>query len=161
MDIDYFRKEADSLLKCLGKLKKERNQMIEEAITMGFANDEWLEDLVHLKAVKENIPSEASEQKRFVAWFKQNYPDVDIMMIRNDGYRTRVERNEQIAMGLLPGASDLFIPSEMIWIEFKRSDGGAGQSEKQKEFQKRREADGHKYLLCNGCDDAIKQLENL
>jgi len=161
MDIDYFRKEADGLLKCLGKLKKERNQMIEEAITMGFANDEWLEDLVHLKAMKENIPSEASEQKRFVAWFKQNYPDVDIMMIRNDGYRTRVERNDQIAMGLLPGAADLFIPSDLIWIEFKRSDGGAGQSEKQKEFQKRREADGHTYLLCNGCDDAIKQLEDL
>jgi hypothetical protein len=161
MDIDHFRKEANKLLKCLGKIKKERNKMIEEAISMGFATDEWLEELVYLKAAKENMPSEASEQKRFVAWFKEKYPHIDIMMIRNDGYRTPFERNEQIAMGLLPGAADLLIPDYWIWIEFKRIDGGAGQSEKQKIFQQRREAAGNTYLLCNGCDEAIKKLENL
>ena len=70
--------------------------------------------------MSEQIPSEDKEQIDFVEWFRKTFPNVKILMIRNDGTRTMGEKCKQIAMGLLPGASDLHVPEWDLYIEMKR-----------------------------------------
>ena len=158
---EIFRKELDATLKCRGLLKKERNKIIEDYLQLNIDRNDVLDmekEITLQYKVGIRIRSEASEQMEFVSWFKQSYPGMDIMLIRNDGYRTPRERQEQLNMGLLPGASDLLIPDLMIWIEMKRSDGGAGQSQEQKDFEQRRVKAGQTYLVCNGADEAKRHV---
>lgn len=159
---EIFRKELDATLKCRGLLKKERNKIIEDYLQLNIDRNDILdmekEITLQYSDSKPKPRSEASEQMEFVSWFKQSYPNMDIMLIRNDGYRTPRERQEQLNMGLLPGASDLLIPDLMIWIEMKRIDGGVGQSQEQKDFEQRRVKAGQTYLVCNGADEAKRHV---
>lgn len=158
-----FRYELDATLKCRGLLKKERNKIIEDYLQLNIDRNDVLdmekEITLQYKDSKVKPKSEAMEQMEFVSWFKQTYPHIAIMMVRNDGYRTPRERQEQLNMGLLPGASDLLIPDHMLWLELKRSDGGAGQSQEQKDFEQGRIKAGQTYLLCNGADEAKRHVQ--
>lgn len=170
---DVFRTELDGYLKRIGGdllKKKNRNNMIGNII-FRFGQDEYDHILEHyrkeaIEAEEERkrkdakrIKLEAEEQKMFVAWFKETYPDTDIMLIRNDGTRTPAERTDQLLMGLLPGASDLFIPDWLCWIEMKRSVASLSTwDEKQQAFAERRRNAGQKYLLCHGFEDAKRQV---
>ena len=160
---DNFRTLLDKALKAQNIKKKERDKIINDALLapVETRNDilDKQEGAAWLAKQKKAINSEAQEQKDLVAWFKATYPDKKIMMIRNDGYRTFSERPEQLLMGLLPGAADLYIPHIHTWIEMKRSDGGAGQSDVQKEFEAYVVNEcGDRYLLCNGFDDAKRKI---
>lgn len=162
---DNFRLLLDKALKAQNIKKKDRDQIINDALLSPVENRNDIldqqEGMAWLAKQKNTIPSEAQEQKALVAWFKANYPDKKIMMIRNDGYRTFAERPEQLLMGLLPGAADLYIPHIHTWIELKRSDGGAGQSAAQKEFEDYVTKEcGDTYLLCNGFEEAKKKIES-
>ena len=165
-----FREELDGYLKRIGgeySKKAKRNKHI--ADLLGSPRGAWDDvlELVRKKAINSetenakaaNIPLESSEQKQFVAWFKDTYPITDIMMIRNDGTRTGAEKTEQLLMGLLPGAADLFIPDWLCWVEIKRSKKSLTEwKEKQQGFAARRSVAGQTYLLCYGCEDAKLQI---
>lgn len=160
---DNFRLLLDKALKAQNIRKKERDKLINDALLAPIEtrNDilDQQEGIAWLTKQKNTIPSEAQEQKALVKWFRANYPDKKIMMIRNDGYRTFAERPEQMLLGLLPGAADLYIPHIHTWVELKRSDGGAGQSEVQKEFEAYVVNEcGDTYFLCNGAEDASHKI---
>ncbi|UOF76708.1 putative vrR-nuclease [Caudoviricetes sp.] len=98
------------------------------------------------------IPYEDFEQAKFVEWFRQTFPAEKIVMIRNDGSRTAIEKNKQITMGMEAGASDLVIPKWSLWIEMKRTKKWS-QSEDQKEFEKYITSIGQMYILGIGWED--------
>ncbi len=63
--------------------------------------------------------SESSEQIKFVAWFRSEYPDIIIFAIPNGGKRDRRVAVKLKQEGVLPGVLDLFIPALRLFIEFK------------------------------------------
>lgn len=154
---DTFRLALDKALKAQNFRKKERNEMIERYLLSPIEARDDILDCEETKAraaqKKDDVPSEKAEQIEFVRWFKQTWPDVVIMMIRNDGSRTFAERPEQLLMGLYPGASDLYIPAWHCWIEMKRIKGSAW-SDEQKAFCDYVRSIGDSYYLCYGADDA-------
>jgi len=97
-------------------------------------------------------PTEFKEQCDFVAWFRDAYPGVVIMSIRNGGSRSPKESRDQMLEGLYPGAADLFIPAWLCWIEFKRVKGSV-LSDHQKAFKAYVESIGQTYLLAYGFED--------
>jgi hypothetical protein len=97
-------------------------------------------------------PKESTEQMRFVSWFNKTQ-ERKIIMVRNDGTRTPIEKANQNAMGLYKGVSDLLVPDGMIWIEMKRIKGSTWPQE-QKAWKAYVESLGQTYLLCYGCEDA-------
>lgn len=97
------------------------------------------------------LAENAIQQSYFVA-FNNNYclkkhtPRCTIFSIPNesaDGWEGKKKKNT----GMLEGASDMVvvIPGEVVFVETKTKTGY--QSPKQKEFQERVEACGHKYYL--------------
>ena len=107
---------------------------------------------------KADVPLEKTERINFVQWFKATYPEVKIMMIRNDGSRSFAEKPEQMLMGLLPGASDLYIPEWHCWVEMKRVKNSTWSVEQQDFcYYVRRCRDT--YLLCYGFEDAKRQIK--
>jgi hypothetical protein len=137
IDDDTFRIELDRHMKACGLKKAERsvcinNAMMDDPSSRNDLLDDWKAQAHEAKATA-RIPTEAEEQKAFVEWFRKTYPNDEIILIRNDGSRTPAEKVEQMAMGLCPGASDLFIPRWGIWLEMKRTKGSVW-GEKQKDF---------------------------
>jgi len=111
---------------------------------------------------KPPCPLEKEEQKRVVKWFRETYPEHKIVSIRNDGYRTKLEKVEQIRMGLCVGAADLYIPLIHTWVEMKRVDNGSPWSDDQKEFNECVTTKCYDlYYLCAGADDAISIIDYL
>lgn len=160
---DNFRILLNNALKRQNIKKKDRDKIIGDGLLapVELRNDilDQQEGMAWLAGQKKAIPTEAQEQRKIVSWFKKTYPDKKILMIRNDGYRTLAERTEQISMGLLPGAADLYIPHIHTWVEMKRSDGGAGQTAVQKEFEAYvvKECQDT-YLVCNGAEEAKNKI---
>lgn len=158
---EVFRTALDAAFKRQGMKKAERNEAISRALKNTFlSRDAMIEqaeaDANYVEQCREDakrIPLEKEEQKAFVAWFRQNYPDRIIMMIRNDGSRTPAERTEQLLMGLHPGASDLFIPELKLWLEMKRIKGGQ-LSKEQENFKKAVHQIGYSYFMAEGFDKA-------
>jgi len=166
---EVFRQNLDAALKQQGILKKERNEKI--AVYLQLDDDMWdsildteedkARHIVAGKKKEKHVPSEFYEQSTFVSWFKNKYPGVVIMSIRNGGKRTVSERIEQMMEGLHPGAADLYIPKWHTWIEFKRVKGGI-LSDKQKEFRDYVINEcGDKWFLAEGHEQAIKAIESL
>ena len=162
---ETFRVKMDAALKRQGMKKAERNQRIDAALDNNFLSRDVMIELAeadanYVEQCREDakrIPLEKEEQKAFVAWFRQNYPDRIIMMIRNDGSRTPAERTEQLLMGLHPGAADLFIPEFKLWIEMKRVRGGK-LSEEQEKFKDAIRKIGYKYIMTEGFEDAKDRI---
>lgn len=159
---EIFSTAMDKAMKAINLPKKERIKRIEAFLLLNPKERDGMldaaENMARVAQRKEVIPREKSEQIEFVAWFKKTYPDVVIMMIRNDGTRSFAERPEQLLMGLHPGAADLFIPAWHLWVEMKRIKGWV-QSDVQKQFEKDMNACGYAYLLCNGFESAKEQIE--
>jgi len=159
---EVFALALDKALKAQNITKKERQKIIEKAITEPLSTRDAILDAEEYKAkakqVKLHVPLEKDEQIAFVAWFKATYPEIKIMMTRNDGTRSIVERPEQIMMGLLPGASDLYIPEWHCWVEMKRVKNSTWSVEQQNFcYYVRRCRDT--YLLCYGFEDAKRQIK--
>jgi len=156
-DFNVFEKEAHVLLKRAGFLVKERRKLIKETKPERYNErlEEWL--ILAEQNKKKPMPLESEEQKKVVAWFRKNYPNQKIVMIRNDGTRTAKEKTEQIELGLCPGAADLFIPHLNLWLEMKRVKNSK-QSEKQIEFEKWAKSIGHHYAVGYGHADAIEKI---
>jgi len=167
---EVYTKEMHRLLKARDYLKHDRETLIKTAFETfkHCERDAHLEDmeraLRQYKAAKKaltHVPLEKDEQKAVVLWFHQEFPTKKIMSVRNDGFRLRKERIEQIEMGLLPGASDLLIPHITTWVEMKRANEKLSVwSEEQQEFARyiNEECEGQIYLLCYGFEDAKQQI---
>jgi len=154
-----FMEELDGYLKKQKINKKERNKIIERELCLTPTEmlDSVLEKYRSKIPKKEQIPSEDTEQINFVEWFRKTHPNVVIMAIWNGGTRSPGERAKQIAMGLHPGAADLFVPVLGLWIEMKRTKGWVWKDE-QKEFSKYCNSIGHEYILGVGFEGAKYQV---
>ena len=108
----------------------------------------------------ERIPTEHEEQRQFVSWFRQTYPDVRILAVPNGGYRSKVTAMRLRLEGLSPGVPDLFVPAWALWIEMKRQKGGSVSIE-QKDWHEYLLSIGHKVLIAKGFDDAVKKLHQM
>ncbi len=161
---DVFAAELEKYLKAQNITKEERQKTINTYLKYSPKSRDSILDEEEAKAKEKQkkscVPLEKSEQIELVQWFKAEYPGVHIMMIRNDGYRTFAERPEQLMMGLLPGASDLYIPAWHCWIEMKRVKGSVWSAEQQK-FADYVRTCGDRYLLCYGFEDAKQQIKEL
>ena len=158
---DTFRRELDATLKKMKIKKAERNEIIMDELMQPIdMRDAILDDYEKKVAAPEKVPLESYEQKKVVEWWRQNYPDHPILMVRNDGYRTITERTQQILMGLHPGVSDLYIPWLKCWVEMKRIKGSVWGDE-QKAFSEYVKSIGDEYLLCYGHEWAINSISML
>ena len=162
-----FSNDLDIALRKQGFLVKERREIIKNYLLDKTIDRDSVLDAEERKArevdrmmkERKNIPSEFEEQCNFVAWFKQTYPYIKIMSIRNHGFRTKKEKSEQLLEGLLKGAPDLYIPEWHCWIEFKKSKGGI-LSEKQAEFRDYAiNVCGDDWFLAEGFEDGKSKIE--
>lgn len=108
----------------------------------------------------DRIPTEHEEQRQFVQWFRRCWPDVRIFAIPNGGARSAATAGRLKAEGVTSGVPDLFVPAWKLWVEMKRTKGGSVRAE-QKDWLQYLEGIGHTTIVCRGCEDAKKQIENL
>lgn len=164
---EVFKQNLDKAFREQGFLKKEREELINGYLrSIDIDRDAILDieerkarDVVAKKKYLKSVPSEFKEQCDFVAWFKQIYPDIKIMSIRNHGNRTQKEKTDQLLEGLLPGAADLYIPFFHLWIEFKRIKGGI-LSDKQIAFRDYVINEcGDDWFIAEGFEDGKEKLE--
>jgi len=110
--------------------------------------------------VEERIPTEHEEQRNFVRWFRQTYPDVRIFAIPNGGGRSKATAMKLVCEGVSPGVPDLFVPAWALWIEMKRQKGGSVSLE-QKDWHQYLISIGHKVLIAKGFADAVEKLHKI
>jgi len=108
----------------------------------------------------DRIPTEHEEQRQFVQWFRRTFHDVRIFAIPNGGARSAATAGRLKAEGVVSGVPDLFVPAWKLWVEMKRTKGGSVSAE-QKDWLQYLEGIGHTTIVCRGCEDAKKQIENL
>jgi hypothetical protein len=104
--------------------------------------------------------TEYEEQKRFVSWVKEKYPEHRrrLLAIGNASHRGSLMRaSMDKAAGLLPGASDLFLRLPVgnfcgFWIEMKTVVGVATPEEKR--FLEAALDDGYAGCVAKGCEEA-------
>ena len=105
-------------------------------------------------------PTEPEEQREYVRWFRQTYPEVRILAIPNGGARSPATAGRLKAEGVSPGVPDLFIPAWGLWVEMKRAKGGK-VSQEQKEWHSYLAKCGYRVIVGLGQTDAIKQTQQL
>jgi hypothetical protein len=89
----------------------------------------------------ENIPSEHFEQRELVKWFRQTFKGVRIFAIPNGGARNITTAARLKVEGVSAGVPDLYVPAWHLWIEMKRTKGGAVD---------KNQKDWHQYLTSIG-----------
>ena len=120
-----------------------------------------VEERIPTKRIQTNrTPTEHEEQRNFVRWFRQTYPDVRIFAIPNGGGRSKTTAGKLKAEGVSPGVPDLFVPAWALWIEMKRQKGGSVSLE-QKDWHAYLISIGHKVLIAKGFADAIEKLHKI
>jgi len=100
-------------------------------------------------------------QQEIYLFYKLNYclpkhnPRQMIFSVPNDSSNA-AEQQRKVNTGLLAGVSDLIVlkDGKVLFIEIKTSTGR--QSDKQKEFQERVEAQGFNYYLVRSLEDFKK-----
>lgn len=99
-----------------------------------------------------------------VRWFRLAYPQHhhNLFAVPNGGYRTPATAAKIKAEGALPGVSDLILliargDYHGLLIEMKTDKGR--QSEAQREWQRKIEADGYKYVVVRSIEEFIKVVE--
>ncbi len=104
-----------------------------------------------------HIKTEHEEQRELVRWFRQSWPDVLIFAIPNGSYRSKAAAGRLKAEGVVAGIPDLFVPAWHLWVEMKRSKGGALSSD-QKPMISYLESVGYCVIVGKGADDAKQQI---
>jgi len=107
------------------------------------------------------VKSEGKIQQEIIVFFRNNYclkhhnPRSAIFSVPNDSSNAK-EQMRKIATGLMAGVSDLICihNGKVLFIECKDDKGR--QSDKQKEFQERVEAQGFSYYLVRSLEDFKK-----
>lgn len=98
-------------------------------------------------------------QQSCVRWFRYAFPHYIILSVPNGGSRNVIEAANLKMEGALAGASDLMVIAErrVLFIEMKKP--GGRQQQTQKEFQRRVEVLGHKYVVCYSLDDFMQKVK--
>ena len=98
-----------------------------------------------------------------VKWFRLQYPRYghNLFAVPNGQNKSKIERWRFKEEGLLSGVSDLILllrTSEYgaLLIEMKTRIGR--QQETQKEWQRKIERDGYKYVVCRSLDDFMREV---
>jgi hypothetical protein len=107
----------------------------------------------------ERIPTEHTEQRELVRWFRQTWPTVRIFAIPNGGARSMATAGRLKAEGVSSGVPDLFIPAWRVWVEMKRSKGGSVSAE-QKDWMTYLESVNYFCIVGKGADDAKTKINN-
>ena len=105
----------------------------------------------------DRIPTEHEEQREFVRWFRLQYPGVRIFATPNGGSRNPATAGRLKAEGVSKGVPDLYVPAWKMWIEMKRTKGGALSAD-QKDWIAYLHEIGDTALVTKGCEDAVKQV---
>lgn len=106
-------------------------------------------------------PSESLIQTRLVAWMRSE--DIPHFSIPNHGKRSRIGGHIQVSMGLLKGASDVFLFRASggyhgYFIELKTK--GKKPTVEQYQFMDRAKAEGFKADWYDNLDDAKNAVKN-
>ena len=118
---------------------------------------------------QERVFKESKIQHSCVNWFRRNFPDLDILLyaVPNGGKQTSTAAFMHTYEGRVSGVPDLIlaVPSNgygHLGIEMKvpkRKGSSAGkQSEAQKEWQRRSEQAGNKYVVCHCLAEFIEAV---
>lgn len=101
---------------------------------------------------------ESDIQQACVRWFRLAHPECLCFAVPNGGRRDAVTGAKLKGEGVMAGVSDLVIVAEgkVLFIEMKTRKGR--QQESQKEFQRRVETLGHKYIVCRSLDDFMEMV---
>ena len=102
--------------------------------------------------------SEHSEQVDFVSWFRLSYPEVLIFAIPNGGYRSPATANRLKAEGVVKGIPDLYIPAWNLWVEMKRTKGGAVSPDQKSMMEYLAKYCRHQTMVAKGSEDAKSQI---
>ena len=105
------------------------------------------------------IPTEHEEQRELVRWIRQGF-DARVFAIPNGGLRGIAAAGRLKAEGVSAGVPDLFVPAWTLWIEMKRTKGGAVSPE-QRDWHSHLLAIGHKVIVGRGFEDAKKKILEL
>lgn len=105
------------------------------------------------------MKSEHVDQREFVSWFRQTWPDVRIFAIPNGGARNIIVAAKLKAEGVSAGVPDLHVPAWNLWIEMKRGKRGK-TSAKQDDWIAYLEGIGHTVLVCHGVDEAKSKVKD-
>lgn len=128
--------------------------------------------------LKKTVPTENQEQRALVKWIKLQ-PKLRelILKIDNEGERTQAQGWHAKMMGLMPGASDLFLAVPVIsprfkhgfraglWIEMKRAMRYPPSKRMtdtwlaQETFQERMKSVGYAAKFCYGWEDGVQAIE--
>lgn len=103
------------------------------------------------------MKTEHEEQREFVIWFRQTFPEHRIFAIPNGGQRSRITGAKLKAEGVSSGVPDLYCPSLKLWVEMKREKGGS-LSQKQKDWLRYLESIKNFTVVGYGCEDAKKKV---
>lgn len=122
-----------------------------------------IEDLLRLSSKRggrrkpRHIESEI--QQSCVSWFRYAYPRYVIFSVPNGGSRNVVEASNLKKEGALAGVSDLVVVADrrVLFVEMKTARGR--QRETQKDFQRRVEVLGHRYVVCRSLDDFMAAVK--
>lgn len=100
-------------------------------------------------------------QTRVVKWFRWQYPHMvhNLFAVPNGGYRTKTTAAHMKAEGQLAGVADLILLKRKgacgaLLLEAKVK--GNYQSETQREWQKRIEADGYIYKIFHSLEEFVE-----
>lgn len=112
------------------------------------------------------VPTEQQEQFKLVYWLKNSpvMAGVRFHASPNGGKRDPIEGAKLKRLGCSAGFPDIIIPCPSkgyagLYIELKRQKGGA-ISTQQRDWIIWLNANGSKAVVCKGCDEAIKAIED-
>lgn len=102
---------------------------------------------------------ESGIQQACVDWFRWMFPHFLIFSVPNGGSRNALEAANLKKEGVMPGVSDLIVVAneKVLFVEMKA--GKNRQQQTQKDFQKKVEALGFKYVVCRSLDEFIAAIE--
>jgi hypothetical protein len=106
------------------------------------------------------MKTEHEEQREFVQWFRQKFPEIRIFAIPNGGHRHKATAMKLKVEGVCRGVPDLFVPELLLWIEMKRETGGKTSAD-QKNWIKYLKKIGHKCVIGNGFEDAKDKIMHI
>lgn len=103
---------------------------------------------------------ESAIQQACISWFRYAYPRCLIFSVPNGGSRNIVEAATLKKEGALAGVSDLIVVADrrVLFVEMKTPKGR--QQESQREFQRRVEVLGHRYVVCRSIDDFMQKVRD-
>ena len=107
--------------------------------------------------MKPTIPSEHVEQSLLVQWFRRSYPNVLIFAIPTGGHRHIAVATKMKVTGAVKGIPDLFVPEWHLWVEMKRTKGGAVSNEQQGMIEYLQSV-GYRAIVGKGAENAKAQI---